>query len=467
MSYKDLLDDYNLPELPANWQILSLEEICIGVIDCPHSTPKLVDKSDFYMAKTQDIRTGHLNTLTTSCVSQETYLKRTQRAEPQNGDLLFSREGTYFGDAAEVPLGMQVCLGQRMVLIKPKKEIINSAYLRIFINSKPFQKYLCKFHEGTVAQRINVSEIRKLPILLPPMKQQVFVKSQVSSVENKIKTNSEINKTLEEMAQAIFKSWFVDFDPVKAKMRGEQPEDDAQGCTNGAGGRTPVATMDAETAALFPDKLVESELGMIPEGWEVFESSEIANVGIGKTPPRKESNWFSKDDNDIRWISIRNMGDTGVYALSSSEYLTRDAIEKFNIKIIPDNTLILSFKLTVGRVAITNGEMTTNEAIAHYKLDDNAKISTNFLYLYMKTFDFDALGNTSSIAKAVNSKIIKSLPIIVPSKKIIDLFDNIVKPLFETMKINQLENQTLTKLRDTLLPKLLSGEFDPTSGQEQ
>ena len=195
-------------------------------------------------------------------------------------------------------------------------------------------------------------------------------------------------------------------------------------------------------------------------------SEKVASVAIGKTPPRKEPQWFSEDSKDVTWISIRDMGNTGTYALDSSEYLTQEAVDKFNVKVIPDNTLILSFKLTVGRVAITHGEIATNEAIAHYKLSDNARVSTNYLYSYMKQFNFDSLGSTSSIAKAVNSKIIKALPVIVPSKEILGCFDTLVKPLFDKIKSNQMENQSLEELRNTLLPKLLSGEIELEQTEE-
>ncbi len=278
---------------------------------------------------------------------------------------------------------------------------------------------------------------------------QKKIASYLSKLDKKISLNTDVNNTLEEIAQAIFKSWFVDFDPVKAKMNGEQPEG-----------------MDAATASLFPDQLVESELGLIPEGWEVLESQKVATVAIGKTPPRKEPLWFSENPDNVTWISIKDMGNAGTYVLDSSEYLTPEAVDKFNVKVIPDNTLILSFKLTVGRVAITHGEMTTNEAIAHYKLADDARVSTNFLYSYMKQFNFESLGSTSSIAKAVNSKIIKALPVIVPSKEILDRFDTLVKPLFDKIKSNQMENQNLEALRDTLLPKLLSGEIELGQTQE-
>ena len=133
-------------------------------------------------------------------------------------------------------------------------------------------------------------------------------------------------------------------------------------------------------------------------------------------------------------------------------------VSKFNVKVVPDNTVILSFKLTVGRVAITNGEMTTNEAIAHFVSDNKAIVE--YLYCYLKTFNYQTMGSTSSIATAVNSKIIKGMPFVVPTDAELTAFHDVAKPMFAQIKANQEEIARLTSIRDTLLPKLMSGEID-------
>lgn len=152
------------------------------------------------------------------------------------------------------------------------------------------------------------------------------------------------------------------------------------------------------------------------------------------------------------------MGNSGLYINRSSEQLTREAIKKFNIKIVPSNTVLLSFKLTIGRVAITYGETTTNEAIAHFKT--KSPIINEYLYYFLKEFNFQTLGSTSSIATAVNSKIIKSMPFIIPTDDEIVYFHSVVSPTFKQILNNQLENNLLYKLREYLLPQLLSGNLD-------
>ena len=215
------------------------------------------------------------------------------------------------------------------------------------------------------------------------------------------------NENLGQQAQAIFKSWFVDKEN--------------------------------------PDR-------------KVCKADEYFDISIGKTPPRKEHEWFSTKNTDIKWVSISDMGSCGTFISDSSEYLTQEAIDKFNVKVVPENTVLLSFKLTVGRITITTGKMATNEAIAHFKTKDDC--ITEYLYCYLKNFNFQELGSTSSIATAVNSKIIKGMPFIIPTDEEKRLFYSIAHQLFTEIRKNQAENQCLALLRDILLPKLMNGEID-------
>lgn len=188
-------------------------------------------------------------------------------------------------------------------------------------------------------------------------------------------------------------------------------------------------------------------------------ADQFFDISIGKTPPRKEVECFTTTPADnITWVSISDMGSCGLYIADSSEYLTPAAVEKYNVVVVPDNTVLLSFKLTVGRIAISNGSMTTNEAIAHFKTDN--KSINEYLYCYLKEYNFRTLGSTSSIATAVNSKIIKAMPFIVPTNDETTAFHGFAAPIFEKVKALQLENSQLANLRDTLLPKLLSGDID-------
>ena len=183
---------------------------------------------------------------------------------------------------------------------------------------------------------------------------------------------------------------------------------------------------------------------------------ELFDISIGKTPPRKEFQWFS-NTKGIKWASIANLGSCGTYINETSERLTEEAVKRFNIPVVAVNTVLLSFKLTVGRVAITDEPMCTNEAIASFNEEKHSL--TYYLYCFLKEFKFQTLGSTSSIATAVNSKIIKKIPLPIPPQNELDAFNAIVAPIFEQIQNIERENRRLSEIRDILMPKLLKGEL--------
>ena len=301
---------------------------------------------------------------------------------------------------------------------------------------------LNQMNSDSAVPGLNRDNAHALPIVIPPIQIQREIADHLQMLDDRITLLLETNTTLEAIAQALFKSWFVDFDPVRAKQEGREPEG-----------------MDADTAALFPDSFEESELGLIPKGWNWSTMDSISTVGIGKTPPRKEPQWFSENNKDERGVSIRDMGISGVFISQTSEYLTAESIDRFNVRIIPGNTVLLSFKMTIGRVSLTVGKMTSNEAIAHFKLDEKSPLTSEYIYLYLKQFKYSTLSSTSSIADAVNSKTVKNIPILVADQSILKAFQNNVSAIFYRIKVIEEQSQTLTAIRDTLLPRLISGQL--------
>ena len=158
------------------------------------------------------------------------------------------------------------------------------------------------------------------------------------------------------------------------------------------------------------------------------------------------------------WMSIKDMGSSGAYLIDSSEYLTRQAVEKFNIRKCKPGSILLSFKLTIGRVGIVANEMVTNEAIACFASDDERRLA--YLYPLLLTYDYASMGSTSSIATAVNSKMIKAMPLQIPSEDALDSYYAQAKPILELLLNNTREIASLAQMRDSLLPRLMSGEID-------
>lgn len=347
------------------------------------------------------------------------------KANASKGDIVVTHRGT-LGQIVYIPQNStsdRYIISQSQFRVRCKLERVLPAYLVYYFHTPCGQYQLLsnKSQVGVPALGRPTSTFQNLIVPLPSLNQQKKIVDLLSCLDNKIELNNRINKNLEAQAQAIFKSWFVDFEPFQ----------------------------DGE--------FVESELGLIPKGWRVGKAEDFFDITIGKTPPRKEPDWFTNCPNAVKWVSIADMGKSGLFISETSELLTRESINKFNIKIVPDNTVLLSFKLTIGRVVITDGSMATNEAIAHFK--SNFKPSVEYLYLMLKQYNYEALGNTSSIATAVNSKTIKAMSVCMPDNQSLLKFHIATAPLLLQIKNNLRQNRTLAALRDTLLPKLMSGEI--------
>lgn len=176
---------------------------------------------------------------------------------------------------------------------------------------------------------------------------------------------------------------------------------------------------------------------------------DICDIKIGRTPPRRQPQWFSSS-HGMKWVSIKDMGNTGKYIGQTSELLTMDAISKFNIPIIPEGTLLMSFKLTVGRLGFTKYDMCSNEAIAQLPIKDVNVADKDYLYYYLSNFNFDSLSSTSSIATAVNSKTVKNIPIDLPPLDQQKKIANILSSLDEKIELNRRMNETLEQLGQAL-----------------
>jgi len=198
----------------------------------------------------------------------------------------------------------------------------------------------------------------------------------------------------------------------------------------------------------------------IPKGWLVKRADEVFRINIGKTPPREQSEWFNDDESKVKWVSIKDINNSTVFAFDTSETVTEMAVAKFNMNIAKSNTVILSFKLTVGKVAITTEDMATNEAIAHFNIDNESVICSEYIYFYLKNFPYDSLGSTSSIGTAINSKVVKAMPILLPAKEVMRDFKNDVSGDFLLIQNLLKQNTKLREARDILLPRLMNGQIE-------
>ena len=455
----------------SDWKEYKLEDALECLIDYRGKTPeKTISGIPLITAKI--VKKGKIET-PTEFIAKENYKSWMVRGLPKVGDIVLTTEAP-LGEVAQLD-NCNVALAQRIVTLRGKKDLLDNDFLLYLLQSNFIQHQLEARSSGSTVKGIKQSELRKIILKFPSLEKQKKIALKIKILDKKIQLNTQINQTLEQIVQALFKSWFVDFDPVRAKVQAlsdglslEQAELTAMQAISGKTPEELTALSQiqperyaelAETAKAFPCEMVEVDGVEMPKGWEYKPADELFDIGIGKTPPRKETEWFSTNPDDMQWISIKDMGNSGVFITESSEFLTNQAVDKFNIRKIPENTVLLSFKLTIGRVSITTCETTTNEAIAHFKITDKSFLTTEYLYLFFQQFDFNSLGSTSSIATAVNSKTIKGIEILIPNEELIKAFQMKISNIFAQIKNLTMENKNLVKTRDLLLPKLLNREI--------
>ena len=284
--------------MKTEWQQVQVAEVCDLIVDCVNKTAPTVNYPTAYkMIRTSNIRDGQIDLTNTKYAVKEIYEKWIRRTTVEPKDVLLTREAP-LGEVGIIRQKDTLFLGQRIMQYRANQKLLDPHFLYYSFRSKNLQN---QFHahsgSGSVVDHIRVGDCLKFLIPLPPLPEQKAIAHILGTLDDKIELNQQMNRTLEATAREIFKSWFVDFDPVRAKMDGRQPEG-----------------MDAQTAALFPDAFKDSALGMIPKGWRVLPLLNICeNIFSGGTPKTKNLEYWN---GYLPWLSS---GETRNRFITTSE----------------------------------------------------------------------------------------------------------------------------------------------------
>lgn len=332
--------------------------------------------------------------------------------------------------------------------IRVDRALVDPKYLFYVFGSRHFKTYIDGISGGTSVQlNMKVGDLAKYKVPLPPMPKQKAIAHILGTLDDKIELNRKMNETLEEMARAIFKSWFVDFDPVRAKMNGKQPYG-----------------MDAETAALFPSEFEDSKLGKIPQGWEVSCIDDEVSVFGGGTPSTKKKEYW--EDGDNFWITPRDLSSNNTLVVNStSRKITKEGVASISSGQLPVGTLLLSSRAPIGYLAISTVPISVNQGFIAMVCDK--RISNLFTYFWtlVNLDEIKSRASGTTFAE-ISKKNFKPIKIVLPGQMPLKKFDEMTRPMLDKITNNTKESKTLTELRDTLLPKLLSGELR-VSGAEK
>lgn len=370
------------------------------------------------------------------------------------GDLVvtmtdLSKQADTLGYSALIPKleEHRILHNQRVGLIENISDEIDREFLYFLLRSKEYRHHVVSGATGTTVKHTSPTKILSYEFQLPPLDIQRQIAKKLITLEKKVIVNSKTNKILEAMAQAIFKSWFVDFEPVKAKMNEELPDG-----------------MNALTASLFPKKLVESELGLIPEGWEVGTLDSHTSMIIdhrGKTPKKLGSDWVEKG---YPAISAKNVKSKRIVRPDTIRFIDEITYKKWMKEPLIKGDVIMTSEAPMGELYLFDGSQDFCLSQRLYGLRANCDVCNPvFLFYWLQTAQAkaDMKGRSSgSTVLGIKQTELRKVKILVPSKSILDKYSSIASSLIDLIAKNETQNITLEALCDTLLPKLFSGEIE-------
>ena len=390
------------------WKQDKLIDLLDSLIDYRGKTPRKVDKG-IPLITAKIVKNGRIDT-PTEFLDIEDYDNWMVRGFPKNGDVILTTEAP-LGEVAQLD-DNKIALAQRIVCLRGKKGVLDNTFLKYFLLSSLGQARLKARETGTTVTGIKQSELKEVLIDYPPYKYQKQITSILKSFDDKIELNRRINENLEQQAQALFKSWFVDFEPFK------------------------------------DGKFVDSELGMIPEGWRVGVLADIANITMGQSP---------------KGTSYNEIGDGISFYQGRAEFGNRfPSVRLFTTepsRYAEPYSVLLSVRAPVGDINIAVERCCIGRGLASI-LSKNKHQSFVLYTMFFLKKELDKFNSEGTVFGSINRSSLENLKIIIPPVDIIDKFENLTSKI-DVMLLNLFQETTsLAQLRDTLLPRLMSGKLE-------
>jgi len=434
------LADAGVDELPEDWDVVTLGDlfteergIAVGVM-----YPGDHDPNGVPLIKAGDLNGSIINPQPDFRITKEKHHEY-RRTALEGGELVMTLVGNV-GQCAVVPALMAGWNAARAVAVMRLADPTETHFVQQCLLSRPLQHLMDVWCNTTVQATLNLKEIRQLPLPWPPKQSRDAIAAFGKALDDKIELNRQMNATLEAMARALFQSWFVDFDPVRAKLDGRPP-----------------AALDPATAALFPDSFQDSELGHIPSGWTVKPVGEVVDCVGGGTPSTSESKYW--EGGTHHWTTPKDFSSLQAPVLLDTDRKLTDAgIAKISSGLLPAGTLLLSSRAPVGYLAIAAMPVAINQGFIALKCNDRASnfFMLNWCQTNMAEIESRATGTTFA---EISKQNFRPILVVLPPADVMAAFTTKVAPLYAKITANLHQSRTLATLRDTLLPKLLSGEL--------
>ena len=386
---------------------------------------------------------------------RDVYMRRVELSESeqhrlsvQAGDLLFARRSLVAEGAGKCSVVLEVneltAFESSIIRARPDPTKADSLFLYYYFNSPIGLHGLDTIRRHVAVAGITGTDLAELPVELPPLPEQRAIAHVLGTLDDKIELNRRMNETLEEMARALFKSWFVNFEPVRAKMDGRWRRGES------------LPGLPAEHYDLFPDRLVPSELGEVPEGWGVKALGDVVEVVGGTTPSTKIAEYW--EGGTHCWATPKDLSNLSSPVLLDTERkITNAGLDKIGSGLLPPGTVLLSSRAPIGYLAISEEPVAINQGFI--ATPPSGAVSNLFLLHWCSAFHEVIVNHANgSTFLEISKRNFRRIPIVMPGEIVMDAFDRRARPLHKHVVSNARESRALAGQRDALLPKLVSGE---------
>lgn len=435
------------------WTEIQLEDALEVLIDYRGKSPKK-SETGIPVISAKVVKSGRILDGIEQTIAPDYYLEWMRRGVPQAGDVVMTTEGP-LGEVARLDeTSAQYALGQRIVTMRGREGVLDNGFLKYLLMSSGIQERLQSRATGSTVAGISQKSLRSLPLPLAPFAEQREIASILGALDDKIELNRRMSATLEDMARSLYRSWFVDFDPVNAKMEGRQP-----------------AFMDEATSALFPDRFGGDGL---PEGWM---RQSIGNHFVAHKGLSYKGSGLCNEDEGLPLHNLNSVLEGGGYKYSGIKYYSEDYRERHTVRpgdLIVANTEQGFDHMLIGHSAIVPRNFGPMGLFSHhlFKVEPKSRswLSREWLYLTLSVSPTGTVVRSFSNGTTVNmlpADAFEIPQIIVPAEAVVDRFNDLISPWFDRRDEAINQASTLAALRDSLLPKLMSGELRVGEAREQ
>lgn len=409
------------------WKEYKLKEICLRITDGSHSSPKSIALG-YPMFSVKDMLENRFDYTRCKYISKDDFLKlKKGDCVPQEGDVLVAKDGSFLKQIFVCKETKEECILSSIAIFRPNKNIIYPEFLSYLFKSPKVYNYIANnCVSGSALPRIILKDFKEINVAIPNLSIQKNVLDILLPLDDKIELNRRINEHLEQQAQALFKSWFVDFEPFK------------------------------------DGKFVDSELGMIPEGWRVGTIGDYCKIRSGFA---FKSSWWT--ERGVKIVKIKNISSSGILNMDDCSYVSKENVSKakeFSLK--SGDILIAMTGATIGKFCLVPAikeEIYVNQRVGKFFLGENPIMKIPFIHGLLKCENIISQiinKGQGSAQPNISGNDIETIPIIYPPEDIISKYNELVSPYFSMIIENISACDFISQLRDTLLPRLMSGELE-------